>query len=67
MVLCYGCKINQQKEIEIMTEQERIEKLEKEVAELKEVIKNFDKRMREIFREEFQHELEMSMLTLSGE
>ncbi|WP_337910575.1 hypothetical protein [Vibrio cholerae] len=50
-----------------MTEQERIEKLEKEVAELKEVIKNFDKRMREIFREEFQHELEMSMLTLSGE
>ncbi|EHH1227704.1 hypothetical protein V6457_004181 [Vibrio vulnificus] len=44
-----------------MSEQERIEKLEKEVAELKEKVLNFDNRMRDIFREELQREIELSL------
>ncbi|EQB8880462.1 hypothetical protein IG558_17190 [Vibrio cholerae] len=44
-----------------MTEQERIEKLEKEIAELKEIIKDSDKRMRIIFQQEFQNEMDKAL------
>lgn len=44
-----------------MSEQERITQLEKEVAELKEIVKKFDERMRTIFQEEYQREIEEAM------
>jgi hypothetical protein len=40
-----------------MTDQERIQKLEQEVAELKDIISSQDSRMRQIFQEEFQKEI----------
>jgi hypothetical protein len=44
-----------------MTEQERVEKLEKEIAELKEIIKDSHKRMRIIFQQEFQNEMDTAL------